>query len=123
MAVLSGVGIVLLVAAVAWMFGSAIARGAGLTLVFAGLMVMISGLLSGLVFGTVGVVLWLLGHWLFAYKHHVWRSPLARRVYSTRLLGRIDPTRGWAVPTFSAEQNMPNPSPPTEPVYPPPGPF
>ncbi len=96
---------VFLVALAAWLFGSVLARVFGV--VFA-----LIGLAGTFVYGTHnqlgsaaacfaafagGFALWLAGHWMFAYKHHGWSSPIARRVFNQTPLRRIDPTRRWGI--------------------------
>lgn len=55
-----------------------------------------TGLLStaALLVTVIGTVAGLGGHWLFAYKHHVFRSAIARRIFQQKLLGprRTRPT-------------------------------
>jgi len=45
----------------------------------------------------LGVLLWLAGHWLFAVKHHVFASSIARRLFETVLPRPLNPTRKWGV--------------------------
>lgn len=93
------VGIIVLVGAV-WLFGSGVARAAGILLVVLGLLMLATGSVFGVVVGVGGVLIWLGGHWFFAYKYHGWRSPLAQRAFNSRFLRRIDPTRNWGIRTF-----------------------
>jgi hypothetical protein len=87
---------------------------AGLLIVWvaAGLLLRVGGLLTALVslmlvpahpialLGcTLGSAVWLVGHGAYAIRHHRYRSPLARRIYLQALPARLDPTRGWAIPT------------------------
>jgi hypothetical protein len=50
----------------------------------------------------LGTAAWLAGHWLYALRHHYFRTPLARRVFMDALPSRLDPTRGWGVPNVPA---------------------
>lgn len=82
-----------------WIFGGIVLRLAGLLLFFSGCAGVALGSDPGGAFlvGAVGVLLWLVGHWLFALRHQEYKSPLARRVFA-RLPSMFDPTRRWAVP-------------------------
>lgn len=78
----------------AWLFGSGLARFAGILLVLIGLVRITSDHASPRMwaFVGIGVVLWLFGHWLWAFKHKLWRSRLALAVFSgpgSRLLAPI----------------------------------
>ncbi|PQP21156.1 hypothetical protein C5613_26710 [Rhodococcus opacus] len=75
----------------------------GLLLVVFGLLSMATGSWSGVVIVFGGVLLWLVGHWFFAFKFHGWRSPLAQRAFNSRFLCRLDPTRNWGIRTFSGD--------------------
>ncbi|WP_234788045.1 hypothetical protein [Mycolicibacterium setense] len=95
-----------LVALAAWLFGSIIARLFGVFFV-------LLGLAGTFVYGAHnevgsaakcflafvgGFALWLAGHWMIAYKHHSWKSSIARRLFNQTPLRRIDPTRRWGTP-------------------------
>lgn len=58
-----------------------------------------TGSLSAALLAVIGVLAWLAGQWLFAVRHHYFRSPLARRVFLETLLRRLDPTRRWGIGT------------------------
>ncbi|MEV4125694.1 hypothetical protein [Nocardia sp. NPDC049707] len=81
---------------VIWLFGDTIARWSGVLLIAAGVGYMIGGLARGAVVAAIGLILWLAGHWFFAYKHHGCKSALGQRLFNTSRLQRLDPTRGWA---------------------------
>ena len=51
----------------------------------------------------LGLVLWLAGHWLFAFRHHFFRSALAKPIFMRFLPGWLDPTRRWNVITLDVE--------------------
>lgn len=51
-----------------------------------------------------GVLCWLAGHWLFAFRHHVYRSTLAQRIFLTILPTRMDPTRNWGFKTIDGQR-------------------
>lgn len=88
-------------AAVAWMIGSIALRVLGGLLVLVGLanLAMSTDVGVALIVGVMalGVVLWLAGHWLFAVKHHVFASSIARRLFETVLPRPLNPTRKWGV--------------------------
>jgi hypothetical protein len=96
--IIGAVGITIVVVMGVWVFGDTIARWTGVLLVVAGAGYMVGGLARGAVMAAVGLLLWLAGHWVFAYKHHVWKSAMAQRMFTSRRLRRLDPTRGWVVP-------------------------
>lgn len=78
----------------AWLFGSGLARFAGVLLVLIGLVRITTDHASPRMwaFVGIGVVLWLFGHWLWAFKHKLWRSRPALSVFSSpglRLLAPI----------------------------------
>lgn len=96
---LTTVALVALAALAIWRLGSVVLRWGGALVVVASL-AMTSGEPRSTVLGVViGGVAWLAGHWLFAVRHHVYRSPLARRVFLQLLPARLDPTRSWGVRT------------------------
>jgi len=99
---MSGFGVlalIVLVAIAAWLMGSAMLRAVGLFFVFGGLLtIMVAGRIGLLPVVIIGAILWLAGHWLYAYRHHGFLSPLARRIFLQVLPPRLDPTRGWGVP-------------------------
>ncbi|MBN9636645.1 MAG: hypothetical protein J0H22_15890 [Actinobacteria bacterium] len=103
--------IAFVIALAAWLFGSIIARAGGVFFV-------LLGLLGMAVYGTRnqagpaatcfiaflgGLALWLAGHWIYAYKHHVWSSAIARRLFNKTPLRRIDPTRGWGIRVVNSD--------------------
>ncbi|MGY1969007.1 hypothetical protein ACW9HH_32635 [Nocardia gipuzkoensis] len=96
--IFGAVGITIVVVVVVWVFGDTVARWTGLLLLVAGAGYMVGGLVRGAMMAAVGLLLWLAGHWVFAYKHHVWKSALAQRMFTSPRLRRLDPTRGWVVP-------------------------
>ncbi|MEV7384329.1 hypothetical protein [Streptomyces lydicus] len=51
----------------------------------------------------LGMVLWLAGHWLFAFKEHFFLSSVAQRTLC-RISSRLDPTRNWVVLTEDANR-------------------
>lgn len=100
-------GACIAVAAGAWLLGDLIARWSGVFCTVVGTGYMIGGRLAGLAMLAVGIVLWVVGHWLYAWKFHVWRSALAQRLFTTTRLARIDPTRGWVLPVAEIRQMEP----------------
>ncbi len=94
-AVALGVGLSVLVGV--WLVGSIALRVVGVLVVAASLLGLLQGEPVALAWGLAGFVIWLVGHWLYALKHHVFRSALARRVFAQALPRRLDPTRTWTV--------------------------
>jgi hypothetical protein len=94
----------------------------GMLLHFGGLVVAIFGILvlafdhslAGITLLVVGVLLWLAGHWHYALRHHVYKSPLSHRIFQQLLPDRLDPTRGWSWPvTITNPPKRRPPSPPS----------
>jgi transcriptional regulator with XRE-family HTH domain len=46
----------------------------------------------------VGLIAWLSGHWLYAFREHEYAGPLVERIFFQVLPRRVDPTRGWGFP-------------------------
>ena len=91
----------MLVALALWLFGGFMVRVAGAVLGFGGLPSSASTGSPTMAVATLfGAFAWLFGHWLYAVRHHDFRSPLARRVFMDGLPSRLDPTRRWGVPTI-----------------------
>jgi hypothetical protein len=91
-----------------WKLGSVVLRMLGGTFFLLGLLnfALKGGSTSkntDLLFVLAGMLLWLAGHWLFAFRHHVYRSRLAQRVFIHFLSGRLDPTRKWGIRMLPAE--------------------
>lgn len=97
--VLSTVALLVLIALGVWIFGSFALRFGGLLLFVLGLFGLAQGTPASLLIVLLGGVAWLAGHWLFAYKHHLYKSAIAQRVFQQTFLDRLDPTRGWGIPT------------------------
>lgn len=91
----------ILAALATWVIGGWVLRTAGATLTVGGLLcAAATGSPVMAVATLVGAVAWLAGHWLYAARHHYFRTPLARRVFLDGLPRRLDPTRRWGVPTI-----------------------
>lgn len=45
---------------------------------------------------TMGLLLWLTGHWHYALRHQEYKSPLARRIFGRWAPEWLDPTARWA---------------------------
>lgn len=76
-----------------WVFGSTITRALGVALIFYSLFDLSqngNSLGSYQLLGT-GIVIWLAGHWLWAFKHKNWRSQLALNIYSLPILDSVAP--------------------------------
>lgn len=90
----------ILAALAIWVIGGWVLRTAGAILALGGLACTAdTGSLTMAVATLVGAVAWLAGHWLYAVRHHYFRTPLARRIFLEALPSRLDPTRRWGVPT------------------------
>jgi hypothetical protein len=92
---MSALGVLLAVGIAIWMVGSIALRLTGLVVVLGGVVALISGSAWGLLALAVGFVAWLSGHWLFAFRHHGYRSPFAQRLFRQVLPARLDATRRW----------------------------
>lgn len=81
-----------------WVFGGVVLRLGGLLLFLSAAVGLALGADAGgaLLVGALGALLWAAGHWLFAFRHQEFKSPLARRLFA-RLPAPLDPTRSWAV--------------------------
>lgn len=93
-------------ALVAWKLGSIVLRALGLLLFalgLAGLALPGSGVVGEILLCLAGAAIWLAGHWLFAFRHHVYRSALAQRVFLSMLPSRLDPTRNWAIRSITSD--------------------
>jgi type IV secretory pathway TrbD component len=102
--VFSVVGIAILAAGGFWLFGGVVLRVGGIFLAGLGAVSLaLMGEPIALFLVAFGFVMWLVGHWHFAYRHHVYKSPLARRIFLEVLPPRYDPTRNWGVPVAPQE--------------------
>ena len=91
----------ILTALAAWVIGGWVLRTAGAILAVGGLLgTAVTGSLAMAVATLLGTVAWLAGHWLYAVRHHAFRTPLARRIFLNGLPSRLDPTRRWGVPAI-----------------------
>lgn len=87
-----------------WLLGGVVLRVGGAALAIGGLLIVaLTGSLATAALAVVGAVTWLSGHWLFAFRHHYLRSPLARRVFLEILPARLDPMRRWGIPNIPPE--------------------
>jgi hypothetical protein len=98
------VTLIVLIALAVWLVGSIALRVAGALLALVGLVGTARGDIEGLIVAAIGLFLWLGGHWLYGVRHHVFSSPLARRIFLQTPLRRIDPTRGWGIPTVPVDE-------------------
>jgi hypothetical protein len=95
---LSLAAILTLAAMVLWLTSGILLRAGGLLLTFGGLLITAStGAPTMAAASILGGLAWLAGHWLFALRHHYFRSPLARRIFLQALPAPLDPTRGWGL--------------------------
>jgi hypothetical protein len=89
----------ILAALAAWVVGGWVLRSAGAFLALGGLVcTATTGSPTTALAAVLGTIAWLAGHWLYAARHHCFRTPLARRVFLKALPSRVDPTRGWGRP-------------------------
>lgn len=95
-------GLLVAIAVGVWLVGSFALRIGGLLLFLLGLYLLTEGKAGALLIVVLGGIAWLGGHWLFAFKYHVFKSAIAQRIFQQTPLWRMDPTRGWAVPTTDA---------------------
>jgi len=87
-----------------WLFGGVFLRVVGAFFVFVGAVSLIAfGNFVALFMIVLGFAMWLAGHWHFAFRHHAYKSPLARRIFLQVLPPRYDPTRNWGEPVLSSE--------------------
>jgi hypothetical protein len=92
----------ILVSLVLWLLGGVLLRVGGKLVVIGGLLLTATtGSPAMAAASILGGLAWLSGHWLFAVRHHYFRSPLARRIVLRALPATFDSTRGWGVPTIS----------------------
>lgn len=93
-------GLAVLVFIAGWVFGGVLLRTLGLVLLVLGAvgLVVTQDAAAALVL-VIGVVMWLAGHWHYAMRHHEYASQLAQRLFQQALPTRLDPTRGWSLPT------------------------
>jgi len=81
-----------------WLIGGVLLRLGGLLLVLAGgLGLALQRDANGILVLAIGVLLWLAGHWHYAFRHHEYKSPLARYVFCRWAPAWLDPTRDWAL--------------------------
>jgi hypothetical protein len=84
-----------------WFFGGFVLRACGALLAVGGLLATArTGSLTMAAATMTGAAAWLGGHWLFALRHHYFRSALARRVFLDWLPAALDPTTRWGVPSI-----------------------
>ncbi|GAF46462.1 hypothetical protein [Rhodococcus wratislaviensis] len=77
-----------------WAFGPITARLIGALIIFEGLLLIGftgAGPLPVAILAS-GIAAWLLGHWIWAYKHKTWRTRLALNAYSLPGLHHLAPT-------------------------------
>lgn len=102
---LTGTVLIVIALAVGWMIGSLALRAAGLLGIGLGAHLVASDSVAGLIVTGFGGLAWLAGHWLYGLRHHTYRSPLARRIYTQLLPRRLDPTHNWAIPIATRAQS------------------
>lgn len=94
------IGAILLALVGLWVFGGLALRIGGLLIFFAGTAGLIIGSNPlGILAAAIGAGCWLSGHWLYAFRHQEFKSPLARQIFGRWAPSWLDPTRDWSVPT------------------------
>jgi hypothetical protein len=77
-----------------WVLGGPLLRIGGLILVLSGAgLVALSGNANGILVFAIGAALWLAGHWLYAFRHLEYKSPLADFLFCRCAPGWLDPAR------------------------------
>ena len=103
------VALVILGLMLAWLFGGLLLRLGGLFLMVVMLFALVSGADDGLQAGTTyavlwlgaGALMWLAGHWHFAFRRGQPKSALADEFFC-RLPAGLDPLRRYRVPQVGA---------------------
>ncbi|MGH3803057.1 MAG: hypothetical protein ACRDTD_23585 [Pseudonocardiaceae bacterium] len=89
------IALLLLGVLVAWKFGSFFARFLGLLIIGGAAMAMmvesVSALPANLLTLTTRIVIWLAGHWIWAYRHKTWRTRRALSAFSRTSLHYLAP--------------------------------
>jgi len=94
-----------------WLLGGILARLGGLLFVLTGTAGLALNPNAGaLLLIGMGTLMWLVGHWHFALRHHEYKSPLARYVFCRWGPAWLDPTRNWGVVAVGPEQPDCDPS-------------
>lgn len=79
-----------------WLLGGLVARVGGLLLILAGTAnLVLEPRAAAALLIAVGAAIWLFGYWHYALRHHAYKSPLARYVFSCWAPAWLDPTRNW----------------------------
>ena len=95
----------ILVALALWLLGGVLLRVGGLLFAVGGLLFTATTGSPAMASASIlGGLAWLGGHWLYAVRHHYFRSPLARRVFHEALPRQLDPTREWGIPNVPPER-------------------
>lgn len=76
-----------------WVFGSALGRVVGGGIAFYALIQLANSGNSVASYRllAIGAAVWIAGHWLFAFKHRVWRSRFALLIFSQPIAHRFAP--------------------------------
>jgi hypothetical protein len=101
------IGIVIVVAAGFWLLGGVFLRVVGIVFALSGVLSLILlGDPFGVIAMMIGLVMWLAGHWHYAFRHHGYKSPLAQRIFLQVLPRRYDPTQGWGMPIIPEKSSL-----------------
>lgn len=96
---LAAVGIAVIAVVGFWIVGGVLLRAGGLIIALLGVLdLAIYGNPTGIIPLLIGILLWLIGHWHYALRHHEYKGPLAGRIFYQLLPRRLDPTRNWTTP-------------------------
>lgn len=91
----------ILVTLAVWLLGGVLLRVGGMLFAVGGLLfTAMTGAPAMAAASILGGLAWLSGHWLYAVRHHYFRSPLARRIFLDALPAWLDPTKRWGVPNI-----------------------
>ncbi|GCE40988.1 hypothetical protein Rhow_004631 [Rhodococcus wratislaviensis] len=89
------IALLLLGVLVVWKFGSFFARFVGLLTIVGAAMAMmvepVSALPANFLTLATGIIIWLAGHWLWAYRHKTWRTRRALSAFSRTGLHHLAP--------------------------------
>jgi len=99
-ALISIAAIIALGALAFWVVGSIALRILGVLFIFLGLFGLADrlGVFVSVLVLVVGLIAWLSGHWLYAFREHEYAGSLVERIFFQVLPRRVDPTRGWGFP-------------------------
>lgn len=99
-------GIAALILLFLWWTFPTLARIAGFFIVFESLLAIVltpnRAIPTRLPWLVLGVIVWLAGHWAWAFKHRAWASPIAMRIFGLHGLR-------WLIPRSTLVYDEPDP--------------